>query len=243
MQYGNRPLYHPKKIYAVGDIHNKGTKLESLLSQILPLLTPEDHLVFAGDLCDRGDDFPKVVELTTNLILNYPNQVYFVSGNHESMIMKWYLNNRPNWMKYILGTLEQTRQAYGLNDIEPSTIKAWLASNPNVYLNHLIPYYESPEVIVTHAGLSGSLCQMHGSKTKPEGLLDRLGDSLLWEFVDEDEVIPEITKFMICGHQYAHHKAPRLKKARCFIDTGCGRNEESPCTAIVFPGKKTWQSK
>jgi len=243
MQYGNRPLYHPKKVYAVGDVHNKGEKLQSLLDQILPLLEPEDHLVFAGDLCDRGENFPLVAELTTNLLLQYPNQVYFVSGNHESMIMKWYLNNDRIWFKYILGTLEQAKQAYGLNDIEPATIKAWLASNPNVYLNHLIPYYETPEVIVTHAGLDGMTCQMHGIKTNPEGILDRIKDAVMWKFVDEEEQIPEITKFRICGHQYAHHTSPRIKKDRCFIDTGCGRNETAPCTAIMFPGKKYWQSK
>ena len=243
MQYGKRPLYNPESVYVIGDVHNKGHKLRSLLDQILPLMTEKDHLVFAGDLNDRGEDFPLVLEITSELLLKYPNQVFFVSGNHESMIMKWYLNYRMDWKDYIQGTLDQIKLAYGLNDIFPPTISEWLANNPNVYLNHLIPYYETPEVIVTHAGLDKQMCYMFGLKSNPEGILERLQDLIMWEFIDEEEKIPEITKFMICGHQYAHHKAPRVFKDRCFIDTGCGKNERAPCTAIKYPGKQYWQSK
>lgn len=242
MQYGNRPLYHPENVYVIGDVHNKGHKLRSLVDQITPIMTDKDHLVFAGDLNDRGEDFPVVIEVTSELLLKYPNQVYFVAGNHESMIINWYLNGKLDWMKYIESTLEQVKVAYGLNDIKPATIKEWLANNPNIFLNHLIPYYETPEVIVTHAGLDKEMCYLFGLRSRPEGILDRLKELIQWQFIDEQEKIPEITKFMICGHQYAHHTSPRIFKDRCFIDTGCGRSETAPCTAIKYPGKKIWQS-
>lgn len=74
-------------IYAIGDIHGMLSKLELVLAQIEPLLTPEDRLVFLGDYIDRGPESKGVVDRMLPIKAERPNTV-FLRGNHEQMMME-----------------------------------------------------------------------------------------------------------------------------------------------------------
>lgn len=256
LNFGGRALLKPKKIFAIGDIHGEADKLQSILNQILPILTSDDHIVFCGDLINRGPKNPQVLEIITDLFKNYPNQIFVIQGNHDFMLQNFCVHGNWSWMKTYGGmTLPQMKEHWKLDDFLPQTILQTL-KNKGIWewLEKTIPYYETEEVIITHAPLHFDQLCMFGlldyeedfTSSEPENsraLLDR-GADLMWEFSKEDDerIDKYIKKFKICGHQFAHHKKPRVFKLRAFIDTGCGCKPNAPLTCLMYPGKKIFQS-
>lgn len=252
--FGGQALFAPKKIIAIGDIHGMAMKLENLLQKILPL-EPETHLIFCGDLINRGPQSPQVLDLITEVYEKYPNQVYFIRGNHDWMLQTYCINRNAGWMEYIAKTLEQMKIEWGLLDTNPETVKQVLIDQGiwEWYFEKALAYYETEEVICTHAPLDYMTLILYGGEDYAEDfqekesgfryLLDRLPD-LMWQFTNEDEkrIDNIIPKMKICGHQFKHHKQPRLFRQRAFIDTGCGCVANRPLTALEYPGKKVIQS-
>ncbi len=77
-------------IYCIPDIHGQIDELNLILDRILPLRnnkTAKDTLIFMGDYIDRGKDSPAVVDKLIELKKTYPNQVVFLLGNHEWMLL------------------------------------------------------------------------------------------------------------------------------------------------------------
>jgi serine/threonine protein phosphatase 1 len=70
---------------AIGDIHGNLKPLEDLLSEVLPVLRPEDTLVFLGDYIDRGPDSRGCVERILRLKEQAAFSVVTLLGNHEHM--------------------------------------------------------------------------------------------------------------------------------------------------------------
>jgi hypothetical protein len=117
----------------------------------------------------------------------------------------------------------------------------------------MIPYYETNEIVGTHAPLDYTTVMMNGGDYYAEQyseridnpgfthLLEKMTYEIMWQFSEEDKAIPCIDKFRICGHQpNANH--PRIFKDRAFIDTGAGKGNR-PLTCLVYPGKSYYQSK
>lgn len=257
LKYGARPLFTPIKLIAVGDIHGMASELESLLKKILPL-EPGTHLVFCGDLIDRGLESPRVLDLITEIYEKYPDQVFVIRGNHDWMLQSYCVNGSSVWMNFIGPTMEQMKTEWGLPDTKPDTIKQILIDQGiwEWYFDKALPYYETATAICTHAPLEYTQLLMYGALDYEEDfqdegrepdfrfLLDRNMD-LMWQFSNEDDkrVDNLVKKFKICGHQFKHHKQARIFRGRAYIDTGCGCVAGRPLTALVYPGKKVIQSR
>lgn len=256
-KYGSRPLFAPLKLIAVGDIHGMASELEALLQKILPI-EPGTHLVFCGDLIDRGPESPRVLDLITEVYEKYPGQVFVIRGNHDWMLQSYCVHGQSQWFNFIGPTMEQMKQEWGLPDTKPDTIKQVLIDQGiwEWYFDKALPYYESEEVICTHAPFDYTQLLMYGANDYEEDfqeeghephfrhLLDRNMD-LMWQFASEEEkrVDDLVRKFKICGHQFKHHKRPRIFRGRAYIDTGCGCVAGRPLSALVYPGKKVIQSR
>jgi predicted phosphodiesterase len=255
-KYGQRPLYYPiGKVYMFGDVHNEADKLEQVLEQIEPLLTPDDHIVFCGDLVDRGPQAALTIEMLVALAKKYPEQVFFVRGNHDWMLANYLTTGSHNWMSYLIVTLSDLQLKWNLPDILPLTITQALVAHEFVEITkRTIPYYETENMVVTHAPLDPTTVQIYGGTDYEEDyndrindpnfryLLERIGEDIMWQFTEESFTVPWVKKFRVCGHQPGHHKHPRIFKDRAFIDTGCGKGNR-PLTCMAYPGKKYWQSK
>lgn len=256
IQFGKNPLFNPDKIITIGDIHGMVVPLQKLLDKILPL-EPNTHLVFLGDLINRGPNNPQVLDLITEVVEKYPGQVFVIRGNHDWMLQTYCLNKVDGWMNYIAPTLEQMKIEWNLPDILPNTILQVLQDQGiwDWYFTKALPYYETNDVLCTHAPLNFTTLTMYGALDYVKDfktdrlelgfryLLERLPD-LMWAFALEDDkrIDALIPKMKICGHQYKHHKQPRLFRQRAFIDTGCGCIPGRPLTALIYPGKKVVQS-
>lgn len=79
------------RVYAIGDIHGRRDLLDRLLTQIDEddrQRTPADtHIVFLGDLMDRGPDSAGVIDRAMDLADTMGDNVHFLMGNHEEVYL------------------------------------------------------------------------------------------------------------------------------------------------------------
>lgn len=71
-------------ILVSGDIHGDFTMMRSIIDKFLKA-KKTDHLLFLGDIVDRGSHSIACMNLFFALKLKYPNKVHIVRGNHESL--------------------------------------------------------------------------------------------------------------------------------------------------------------
>ena len=238
-------------------MHNESDKLDSVLAQITLEIESDDHIVFCGDLVDRGREATRTIESLVQLCRKYPDQVFFIEGNHDWMLRNYLQTGNTGWLTYLAITLNDFKDHWNLSDTMPATIaNALLANGYKEITSRTVPYYETPELIATHAPLDWTVTVMNGSvrydeefpiKSQQSGfkyLLDRMRDELLWQFTDEQgDPIPGVNKYLVCGHQAGNTNSPRIRSDRAFIDTGCGLKPYRKLTCLVYPSKKVIQNK
>ena len=103
-------------IYAIGDVHGCLDPLNRLLDAIAKDLAGRrlrSHLVFLGDLVDRGPRSADVIDRLRKGSLP-TDEVHFIMGNHEEVLVDCHsgmVDQYVPWVKY--GGLE-TLESYGL---------------------------------------------------------------------------------------------------------------------------------
>lgn len=261
LKFGKNPLFENNKLIVIGDIHGNDIALFSLWDKISSYLNKGYNYVFVGDICNIGLNSPIVFEFLRDLKEKYPNQIYLIRGNHEYML-EVSLRGSQDWIKYVQPTFDQFKEYYNLANSNYSTIQSlFIDEGYQDFLLKMIPYYETDEVIISHAPLDYTVCLTYGLEdyVNPEDIeedhsglnfssyfLEKIGYQLLWGFTDESGPllqIKEIDKYLICGHQFMQHTKPVILDHRCFLDTGCSYNFNNPLTALEYPSKKYFQSK
>lgn len=253
-KYGERDLLYSEELIAVGDIHGEDKKLEDIIKQVTPILDANSkcHIVFCGDFCDRGPNSARVFELLIAFKARYPEQAFFIKGNHEEMFITT-LQGDGGWLKYTASTWDSMSSHWKLPLFSvQDLVKECLDRGIVDFLDSLIPYYENEDYICTHAPLDRANCWGlesynldFGKTVIQEYFLDSRIHELRWGFTMEDPKLCQIKhmkKYHICGHQFRHHKQPRLFKHRAFIDVGCGARDNKPLVAVKFPGNKVYRS-
>ena len=80
-----------QRVYAIGDIHGRRDLLDQLLDKIVMddrMRGPADtHIVFLGDLMDRGPDSAGVIDRAIELSETLGDNVHFLMGNHEEVYL------------------------------------------------------------------------------------------------------------------------------------------------------------
>lgn len=257
INYGSLKVHSPEQLIVIPDIHGEFEKLSNLLDKILPYLeSPQNHMVFCGDYTNhKGNSSPKVLLKLIELKKTYPNQTFFIEGNHEEMLWKC-LNKDFSWFEHCNNTLKQMMLEWEIphNELKPMSYISEIYKECEKrgvieFYEGLIPYYETNSTVCTHAPLDKSLCMSYGLNEYKNDytlgipkkyFLDRMLFDLKWGNTIEDYPYAKINinKQLVCGHQYKHHKQPRLLKNRAFLDTGCGVDLTKPLVCLVLPGKK-----
>lgn len=150
-----------KRLIVVGDIHGCVVEMAKLLDTVRP--TPDDLLIFVGDLVDRGPASVVVAETVRELCLTRP-KTFCVLGNHEEKHIRYrrhMLKQRTN--PGYKNPMKMRRYALDDHNKMSDDLLKWLAELPAVVgvdmaqddlakrLNH------EPRVpgirLITHAGL------------------------------------------------------------------------------------------
>ena len=71
-------------VLVAGDIHGDFTMMRSVVDKYLKG-NKADHLLFLGDIVDRGSHSIACTNLLLALILKYPDKIHIVRGNHETI--------------------------------------------------------------------------------------------------------------------------------------------------------------
>ena len=68
---------HSRRHWVIGDVHG----CHQPLCQLLATLPPNDHLVFCGDVINRGEAIPATMNLVWDLV--QAGRATWLRGNHE----------------------------------------------------------------------------------------------------------------------------------------------------------------
>lgn len=208
-----------KRAFVVGDVHGCADLLELALQQIEDQInssrTRENHIVFLGDLIDRGPQSRQVVE---RLIDYSPGnaKVHFIAGNHEDALVTG-VNGRPSVLvKWLEHGGYQTMNSYGVTEAElrgrsKAVIAHLVLSHiPQAHIKFFTDFLESirfGDYLFVHAGV------------RPEiALVDQTAHDMRWirqEFLTSNE---DFGAVVVHGHTVTDEVEERHN--RIGIDTG-----------------------
>lgn len=136
----------------VGDVHGCADELLELLGAVD--LARGDHLVFCGDLLDKGPDSPRVVRIVRGLV-DDGHRVTLVEGNHEARHARF---RRHEHRRRTVGVDNPiTRGADELRAITDA-----LSDDDVAFLAAAVLYLRLPEhdALVVHAGVPPSVLDL-----------------------------------------------------------------------------------
>lgn len=222
-----------ERIYAVGDIHGRLDLLRELLDRMgehSSALPPAKalHIVFLGDLIDRGPDSAKVLELLYDLQLQ-TDRVVVLAGNHEDALLRA-LDGDVNLLKIWLAVGgKETLESFGLAPPAPDEdLRAYLhqivTAIPRSWLNWLrrLPITaQSGDYFFCHAGIRPG-----------QALRRQTREDLLWirdEFLDDSR-----NHGCVVVHGHSIEPQVEFRPNRIGIDTGAYRT--GVLTALYLDG-------
>ncbi len=211
--------------YVIGDIHGRPNLLDQLIRDV-PWDIKHDKIVFLGDLIDRGEDAPGVLERVMELSENNPN-VVVLRGNHEQMLLDCLDYQELQWLIPENGGLA-TIEAYGIDLTQLEDVSEIHIPEEHVEFIRSLPFYhEDDQAIYVHAGL---IPEEHPSETDP--------DVLLW-MRDLDFFKNYHGKMCFFGHTPTHYlpKDGRTRRFGIYINGSCvgmdtSGDSESPLSCI-----------
>lgn len=219
---GSNPL--PKtdsgeRIYAIGDIHGRYDLLRLLLDRIgehAQALPPVQslHLVFLGDLVDRGPDSAKVVEFLHELEQS-TDQIIVLLGNHEEAMLQALDGDVGVLQRWLSVGGAQTLQSYGLRlpDADDDMrrylryLQSALPSDQIRWLRRLPLTAQSGDYFFCHAGIRPGVALGRQSR-----------EDLLW--IRDDFIDDMADHGAVIVHGHTIEREVTMRANRIGIDTG-----------------------
>lgn len=175
-------------LYVFGDTHGhydalvEGLQAAALIGETLHWSGGRSHVVFAGDLVDRGPDVTRLLWLIYRLegeAAEAGGRVHVLLGNHEIMVMLGDL-------RYVHPTDQRVADLHGVRhdrllDIRTSVLGRWLASKPAIV--------RVDRALIAHGGVSPQYAQL-GLREYDDSLRTYMGEELFYRWADTTAVIP-----------------------------------------------------
>jgi serine/threonine protein phosphatase 1 len=215
------------KTYVVGDVHGRLNQLKALIGS-LDYDPKIDRLVFLGDLIDRGEDSPGVVNYVIELQAESPNLIC-LRGNHEQMLLDLIEFGDLLWLVPENGGALTIAQ-YGCKYIEEtSTLSLQIPMAHLEFFNTMVPFFEDEDAYYVHASLS---CDKHPSECDEETLRWKRDPEFFRNYHGKvcffghtpTRYLPltatrKLTDVYICGSAVG-------------VDTGCGPEDPLSCVHV-----------
>lgn len=127
----------------IGDIHGGLRALQQIIERAQ--VTPTDSLIFLGDYVDGWSQAPQLIDYL--LALDKTHNCIFIRGNHDELLLEWFLNKTDNPTWFMHGG-ESTLLAY--ENESPETIDLHIE-----FLKNLQNYYlDIHNRLFIHAGFT-----------------------------------------------------------------------------------------
>ena len=223
-----------QRVYAIGDVHGCRAELDRLLDQIdsdCESGPGEAHLVFVGDVVDRGPDSAGVVErlLSGNLPCHRHS---FLMGNHEEAMLAAWDGDTETLQGWLTYGGRETLESYGIERAEtfrrgPEIISRMHASVPPQHIELIRSFQDQVRVggyLFVHAGI------------RPGVPLPQQDSYDLRWIRDEFLLDGETDHGVVVVHGHTISEEPEIRNNRIGIDTGCFASGR--LTALVLEGTK-----
>jgi len=208
-----------ERIYAIGDVHGCYELMRRLIDRIgehhAALPEPRAlHIVFLGDLIDRGPDSAAVLDFVYNLQLK-SDRVVTLLGNHEEAMLN-VLDGDASMLRHWLGFGgRETLQSFDIDPPAPD-------EHPREFLRRL--QSGTPRAIVRWlrslplTAQSGDYFFCHAGVRPDVSLRRQSRKDLLWirdDFLDHDE---ELDAVIVHGHSIERNTV--IRPHRIGVDSG-----------------------
>ena len=205
-------------VYAIGDVHGCLDQLNRLLEAIdrdVGSRTAQSHLIFLGDLVDRGPKSAQVIDRVIGSGLP-TDRCDFIMGNHEEVMLNCYEGHVETYGRWLQYGGVQTLESYGLKDTEmfsPSfdlaaAMRNAIPAGHINFLESLEDYVRIGDYVFAHAGIRPGV-PLDEQSTRDlrwirEGFLDDRADHGFR---------------VVHGHTIGHEV--EVHRNRIAVDTGC----------------------
>jgi serine/threonine protein phosphatase 1 len=226
------------RVYAIGDIHGRNDLLQALLAKIdaddAQRGPADTHIIFLGDLMDRGPDSAGVIE-TAMAMKAAGKKVRFLMGNHEEVFVRACRKNDPKITRFFLRIGgEATVLSYPITRMEYMTLDMEQLCER---LTTLVPH-EHLEFIESFEDqiVIGDYAFVHAGVRPGVPLADQKPSDLRWireEFVEQRG---DLEKVVVYGHTIYDDIEER--GSRIGIDTGAYASDK--LTALALEGGQRW---
>ncbi|MEJ5315547.1 MAG: ankyrin repeat domain-containing protein [Tenuifilum sp.] len=178
------------KIFAVGDVHGEYDSLAKLLfsnsivDKNLNWIFGDGHLVFIGDLVDRGERVTEVLWLVYRLTEQAElsgGRVYTLMGNHETIIL-----NNDN--RYIHEKYQILTRGNKISYSDLFSKNVW----PGAMVRNFKAGIVIDSILFVHAGISYQLAQKNIPLVRMNQLLDKLYNPDNSFLIDPDVFLNEL---------------------------------------------------
>ncbi len=227
------------RVYAIGDIHGRKDLLKKLLKQIEaddeergPAST---HIIFLGDLVDRGPDSAGVIEKAIKLKKKQPHNVRFLMGNHEEVFLKACRRQDKKVTRFFLRIGgEETILSYPISKKEYRELdmKQLTKKLPEIVPEEHLEFIESFEDQI----VVGDYLFVHAGIRPEVPLPQQEAEDLRWIRGEFLNYRGDFEKVVVYGHTI--YKKVREKRSRIGIDTGAW--DTGKLTAVGLEGGERW---
>ena len=212
------------RTFAIGDIHGDFGALKKLIESLD--LQATDHLVFLGDLIDRGPDSKAVIDYLIELDQKF--ECRFIMGNHEEYLIEAvFQENMDVANSWISRGGRETLDSYGVSRAEE--LFSALPREHLTFFLGLLPAYETQTHIFSHAGWQTGEPMSRQTRT-----------SLRYQFMQAATPDKDFDKKIIVGHSAVINGMPARKGNFICIDTI--QAEEGYLTAYDIKGNQFYQA-
>lgn len=230
---GNAPSIPPgHRAYAIGDVHGCAAELDQLLRKIArdcATAPGVSHMIFVGDLVDRGPDSAGVIERLRGG--NLPcDRHEFLMGNHEEAMLEAWGGNTETLQGWLAYGGRETLESYGIDRAETYRLGAEIISRmreavPQTHIDFIRSFSDQVRIgdyLFVHAGIRPGVPLARQDSYDLRWIRD--------EFLGDGET--DHGAIIVHGHTISQE--PEIRSNRIGIDTGCYASGR--LTALVLEG-------
>ena len=227
-----------KRTLVIGDIHGGLRALKQVLQRAY--VTPDDRLVFLGDLVDGWSESAQVVDYVMELALQ--QECIFIKGNHDEWCEEWLRTGQADsrWLPH--GGIETVQSYEGYDLVRKDKHLAFIAG---------MNYYEIDleNRLFIHAGFTsmhGPHAEFHASNFSWDRTLWEMALTMDKQLTKESPYYPKRLKLfseIFIGHtptQYYNCEVPMNGANVWNIDTGAAF--KGRLSVMDIHSKEYWQS-